>query len=108
MLSGLGGAADHARRLEALGVDGAFTFGGRHDGTVMCTIAAVGTPNEVAADAASRFGGRSDRVGFYTSSPVVEETLAELVAALRPTAPAGSASRGPRPTDCRSTEEAPR
>jgi alkanesulfonate monooxygenase SsuD/methylene tetrahydromethanopterin reductase-like flavin-dependent oxidoreductase (luciferase family) len=31
MLSGLQEAPEHARRLEALGVDGAFTFEGPHD-----------------------------------------------------------------------------
>ncbi len=78
------------------------------DDTVLSTVAAVGTPPEVAADVGARFGGRTDRIAFYPPSPLGEETLGELVAALRPTAPAGSASRGPRPTDRRSTEEAPR
>jgi probable F420-dependent oxidoreductase len=43
MLSGLQEAPDHARRLEALGVDGAFTFEGPHDVFTPLVLAAVAT-----------------------------------------------------------------
>ncbi|MGO8871434.1 MAG: TIGR03617 family F420-dependent LLM class oxidoreductase [Acidimicrobiales bacterium] len=42
-LSGLQGAAAHARRLEALGVDGAFTFEGPHDVFTPLILAATAT-----------------------------------------------------------------
>jgi probable F420-dependent oxidoreductase len=43
MLSGLAEAGDRARRLEALGVDGAFTFEGPHDVFTPLVLAAVAT-----------------------------------------------------------------
>ncbi len=43
LLDGLEGAADHARRLEDLGVDGAFTFEGPHDAFVPLVLAAPAT-----------------------------------------------------------------
>jgi probable F420-dependent oxidoreductase len=43
MLSGLEGAGDHARRLEELGVDGAFTFEGPHDVFTPLVLAAAAT-----------------------------------------------------------------
>ena len=53
------------------------------DDTLLGTIAAVGSPAEVAADIATRFGDRADRVGFYTPYLVAEETLGALVDELR-------------------------
>jgi probable F420-dependent oxidoreductase len=49
------------------------------DDTMLTTLAAVGTPKEVAAGVADRFGGQVDRVGFYTPYLVTTETLGELV-----------------------------
>jgi probable F420-dependent oxidoreductase len=43
MLSGLDGVADQARRLEDLGVDGAFTFEGPHDVFTPLVLAATAT-----------------------------------------------------------------
>ena len=45
-------------------------------------LAAVGAPDEVAADIAARFDGGVDRVGFYTPYPVTDETLGAMVSAL--------------------------
>jgi probable F420-dependent oxidoreductase len=54
----------------------------RIDDTVLATVAAVGSPAEVAAEIVDRFGGLVDRVGFYTPYLVADETLAELVGEL--------------------------
>ena len=54
----------------------------RIDDTMLATLAAVGSPREVAADIVDRFGGLVDRVGFYTPYLVAEDTLGELVAEL--------------------------
>ncbi len=56
------------------------------DDTVLGTLAAVGSPAEVAAEVAGRFGDRADRVGIYTPYLVAEETLGELIAELKATA----------------------
>jgi hypothetical protein len=56
---------------------------GRIDDTMLSTLAAVGSPTEVAADIMTRFGGLADRVGFYTPYLVADDTLGELVDALR-------------------------
>src|SRR5664279_2459016 len=56
MLSGLEEAADHARRLEALGVDGAFTFEGPHDVFTPLVLAAQATTSlELATNVAIAF-----------------------------------------------------
>jgi probable F420-dependent oxidoreductase len=52
---------------------------GMIDDTMLTTLAAVGSPKEVAADVVARFGGLVDRVGFYTPYLVTEGTLGELV-----------------------------
>ena len=49
------------------------------DDTMLTTLAAVGSPKEVAAEIDRRFGGLVDRVGFYTPYLVAEETLGGLV-----------------------------
>ena len=51
----------------------------RIDDTMLATLAAVGSPAEVAAQVMDRFGGLVDRVGFYTPYLVADETLGELV-----------------------------
>ena len=55
----------------------------RIDDTMLSTLAAVGSPAEVAADIVARFGGLVDRVGFYTPYLVADETLGALVDELR-------------------------
>jgi hypothetical protein len=54
----------------------------RIDDTMLATLAAVGSPAEVATEIVDRFGGLVDRVGFYTPYVVADETLAALVEAL--------------------------
>ncbi len=51
----------------------------RIDDTVLATLAAVGSPREVADEIVHRFAGLVDRVGFYTPYLVADETLGELV-----------------------------
>ncbi|MGD0881774.1 MAG: TIGR03617 family F420-dependent LLM class oxidoreductase [Acidimicrobiales bacterium] len=55
----------------------------RIDDTMLATLAVVGSPAEVAAGVATRFGGLVDRVGFYTPYLVADDTLGELVDELR-------------------------
>jgi hypothetical protein len=52
------------------------------DDTMLATLCAVGSPKEVAADIAARFGGLVDRVGFYTPYLIDEVTLGETVTEL--------------------------
>ncbi len=51
----------------------------RIDDSMLATLAAVGSPGEVADVIVDRFGGLVDRVGFYTPYLVADETLGELV-----------------------------
>ena len=55
----------------------------RIDDTMLATLAVVGSPREVAAQIVDRFSGLVDRVGFYTPYLVADDTLGELVDALR-------------------------
>ena len=50
------------------------------DDDMLATLAAVGSPKQVASDIAGRFAGQVDRVGFYTPYLISEETLGELAA----------------------------
>ncbi len=52
------------------------------DDGMLATLAAVGSPREVALGITDRFGGQVDRVGFYTPYLISEETLGEIVAEL--------------------------
>jgi probable F420-dependent oxidoreductase len=52
------------------------------DDVMLSTLAAVGTPNEVAHDIADRFAGQVDRVAFYTPYALDESTLGVLVSEL--------------------------
>jgi probable F420-dependent oxidoreductase len=61
------------------------------DDTMLSTLAAVGSPTEVAAQSVDRFDGQVDRVGFYTPYPIADGTLAELVAEFG-RAPGGAAA----------------
>ena len=49
------------------------------DDAMVAALAAVGSPKEVVADITQRFGGRVDRVGFYTPYLMSEATLGEIV-----------------------------
>ena len=73
----------------------------RIDDVMLATLAAVGSPTDVAADIVARFGGLTDRVGFYTPYLVADETLGELVDALR------KADHTSVPPDLPRTEELP-
>jgi probable F420-dependent oxidoreductase len=53
------------------------------DDDILAALTAVGSPKEVAADITGRFGDRVDRVSFSTPSLIDEETLAEMVDAMR-------------------------
>jgi probable F420-dependent oxidoreductase len=55
------------------------------DDEVLTTIAARGTPNEVAAEITDRFGDHAERVGFYLPYAFADDTLGELVDALHAT-----------------------
>jgi probable F420-dependent oxidoreductase len=49
------------------------------DDAMLKTLAAVGTPKQVAADILDRFGGEVDRVAFYPPQALSHGTLGELV-----------------------------
>jgi len=55
----------------------------RIDQTMLSTLAARGTPEEVAADIVDRFGPRVERIAFYTPYSIDDESLGELVDAIR-------------------------
>jgi probable F420-dependent oxidoreductase len=57
------------------------------DDSMLSALAAVGSPKEVAVDITDRFGGRVDRVGFYTPYVISEETLGEMLAELASAVP---------------------
>ena len=59
------------------------------DDTMLATLAAVGSPKEVAADIGDRFADRVDRVAFYTPAQVADDTLGELVDAFGAGPPGG-------------------
>jgi probable F420-dependent oxidoreductase len=52
------------------------------DDAMLSSLAAVGSPTEVAEDIVARFDGRADRVGFYTPYLLADETLGEMVEAM--------------------------
>jgi len=52
------------------------------DDTMLETLAAVGSPKQVAADVRRRFGSGVDRVAFYPPGHLSPDTLGELVDAL--------------------------
>jgi probable F420-dependent oxidoreductase len=53
------------------------------DDTMLSTLAVVGSPAEVGAQVADRFGGLVDRVAFYTPYRVSPELVGEIAAALK-------------------------
>ena len=58
------------------------------DDTLLDAAHGPGHAEEVAAQVLDRFGGRADRIGFYTPYAIADDCLAETIDALRP---AGSA-----------------
>jgi hypothetical protein len=52
------------------------------DDEVLHTIAACGTPAEVAAHIRDRVDGISDRICLYQPGPIAVESLAEIIDAL--------------------------
>jgi len=52
------------------------------DDAMLSSLAAVGSPTEVAEDIVARFDGGADRVGFYTPYLLADETLGEMVEAM--------------------------
>jgi probable F420-dependent oxidoreductase len=53
------------------------------DDGMLAALTAVGSPKDVASDITRRFGDHVDRVGFYTPYLISDETLGELVDAMR-------------------------
>ena len=78
------GWGDLQPELNALSKQGRWQeMGTLIDDDVLHTIAACGTPAEVAAHIRDRVDGISDRICLYQPGPVAPETLAEIVDALR-------------------------
>ena len=55
------------------------------DDAMVSTLAAVGSPADVAAQVRQRYGDQVERIGFYTPYAIGPETLGELIDALRDT-----------------------
>ena len=68
---------------------------GRIDDSMLSTLAAVGSPAEVAADIIDRFGGLVDRVGFTTPYLVADDTLGEVMDQLHHADPDATSHRDP-------------
>jgi probable F420-dependent oxidoreductase len=78
------GYADLQPELNAMSKQGRWDeMPGQIDDTLLRVLTARGTPSEVASQVFDRFGGRADRVGFYTPYAIADETLAETIASLR-------------------------
>ncbi len=78
------GWGDLQPELNALSKQGRWAeMGGLIDDDVLHTIAACGTPAEVAAHIADRVRGVSDRVCIYQPGPIAVDSLAQIVDALR-------------------------
>jgi len=77
------GWGDLQPELNALSKQGRWQeMGGLIDDDILHTIAACGTPAEVAAHIRDRVDGISDRICLYQPGPVPPETLADIVDAL--------------------------
>ena len=77
------GWGDLQSELNALSKQGRWEDMGRLiDDDVLHTIAACGTPAQVAAHIRDRVAGVSDRICLYQPGPIAPETLAEVVDAL--------------------------
>ncbi|MDX1874448.1 TIGR03617 family F420-dependent LLM class oxidoreductase [Mycolicibacterium sp. 120266] len=78
------GWGDLQPELNALSKQGRWAeMGALIDDDVLHTIAACGTPAEVAAHIADRVRGVSDRVCIYQPGPIAVDSLAQIVDALR-------------------------
>ncbi len=77
------GWGDLQPELNALSKQGRWEeMGGLIDDDVLHTIAACGTPAEVAAHIRDRVAGVSDQICLYQPGPIAPETLAEVIGAL--------------------------
>jgi probable F420-dependent oxidoreductase len=80
----LEGWGDLQSELHALSREGRWDeMPRRIEPAMLATLAARGTPEEVATDIAARFGDRVRRVGFYTPYAIDDERLGALIDALR-------------------------
>lgn len=78
------GWGDLQPELNALSKQGRWAeMGALIDDDVLHTIAACGTPAEVAAHIRDRVAGISDRICIYQPGPIAVESLAQIVDALR-------------------------
>jgi probable F420-dependent oxidoreductase len=78
------GWGDLQPELNALSKQGRWTeMGALIDDDVLHTIAACGTPAEVAAHIRDRVAGISDRICIYQPGPIAVDSLAQIVDALR-------------------------
>jgi probable F420-dependent oxidoreductase len=78
------GWADLQPELNALTKQGRWSeMGGLIDDDVLHTIAACGTPAEVAAHIKDRVDGVAERICLYQPSPISVEAFAEITSALR-------------------------
>ncbi|MCV7251912.1 TIGR03617 family F420-dependent LLM class oxidoreductase [Mycolicibacterium fluoranthenivorans] len=78
------GWGDLQPELNALSKQGRWTeMGALIDDDVLHTIAACGTPTEVAAHIRDRVAGISDRICIYQPGPIAVDSLAQIVDALR-------------------------
>jgi len=78
------GWGDVQTELHALSKEGRWDeMPRRIEPAMLSTLAARGTPEEVATDIAARFGERVHRVAFYTPQAIDEQSLGALVDALR-------------------------
>ncbi len=77
------GWGDLQPELNALSKQGRWAeMGGLIDDNVLHTIAACGTPADIAAHIRDRAAGVADRVCLYQPGPIPAETLSEIVDAL--------------------------
>ena len=82
------GWGDLQPELNALSKQGRWEDMGRLiDDDVLHTIAACGSPGEVAAHIRDRVDGVSDRICVYQPGPIAVESLAEIVDALEGLSP---------------------
>jgi probable F420-dependent oxidoreductase len=78
------GWGDLQTELHALSKQGRWDeMPGRIEPTMLASLAARGTPEEVAADIQERFGRRVDQICVYTPYAIEESCFGELVDALR-------------------------
>jgi len=78
------GCGELQTELNAMSKEGRWAeMPARIDDSLLDALTARGSPREVAAKILDRFDGRADRIGFYTPYDISDDTVAELVDALR-------------------------